>query len=200
MLSYATYGQNDTRDNREKLQFGINAGLAYSNVFDERTDNFVADGKIGAVAGIALSIPIGRYLGFQPEAVFIQKGFEGDSRIDTRSYSLKRTTNHIDFPLQLKFKPAKNFSLLGGPQYSFLLSRKDEISNSSITLVEEDHIKNDKIQNNIFGLIFGAELNFNAVTVTGKAGWDMQQNTDDDISYTPRYKNSWIQLTVGLMF
>ena len=194
------FAQNETEDNREKLQFGITAGGVYSNVYDERGDEFVADGKLGATAGVLLSIPIGRYLGFQPEAVFIQKGFKGDAVYASKHYSITRTTNHIDFPLQLKFSPAKNFSLLGGPQYSFLLSRKDQIDAGSLTFVEEEHIKNDKIQENIFGLIFGAEFNFNAVTVTGKAGWDLQQNHDDGTSETPRYKNQWLSLTLGLRF
>lgn len=195
-----TYAQNDTEDNREKLQLGIRAGATYSNVYDERGDDFVADGKIGAVAGLALSIPIGKYLGFQPEAVFIQKGFSGDARYNGKPFSLTRTTNHIDFPLQLKFSPAKNLSLLGGPQYSFMISRKDEIDAGQLTIVEEDFIKNDKIQENIFGMIVGAEFNFDAVTFTGKVGWDMQQNDDDGPDTTPRYKNQWIQLTVGLNF
>lgn len=197
-LPVIAFGQNTSEDNREKLQFGVNAGLSFSNVYDERGDDFVADGKIGLVAGAALSIPIGMYLGFQPEAVFIQKGFKSDAVFNSKAYSLTRTTNHLDFPLQLKFKPAKNFSLLGGPQYSFLLSRKDEITRNDLTLVEEDLIKNDKIRKNVFGLIFGAEFNMNAITVTGKAGWDLTENHSDGSSSTPRYKNQWLQLTVGL--
>lgn len=192
------FAQNETEDNREKLQFGIRAGAVYSNVYDERGDDFVADGKVGAVGGIVLSIPIGKYLGFQPEAMLIQKGFSGDARYNGKPFSLTRTTTHLDFPLQLKFNPAKNFSLLGGPQYSFLLHRKDQIDVGQLTVVEEDFIKNDKIQENIFGMIFGAEFNFNAVTVTGKVGWDLQQNNDDGASTTPRYKNQWLQLTLGL--
>jgi hypothetical protein len=194
------YAQNQTEDNREKLQFGLRAGASYANVYDEKGEDFVADGKVGAVGGIVLSIPIGRYLGFQPEAMFIQKGFSGDARYNGKPYSLTRTTNHLDFPLQLKFNPAKNFSLLGGPQYSFLLSKKDKIDVGNLTIEEEDFIKNDKIQENIFGLVFGAEFNFNAVTVTGKVGWDLQQNDDDGPTISPRYKNQWLLFTLGLNF
>lgn len=193
-----SYSQNETEDNREELQFGIMAGLSFSNVWDEREDDLVADGKVGAVAGVVLSIPIGMYLGFQPEAVFVQKGFKGDARYEGASFSLTRTTNHLDFPLQLKFKPVKNFSLLGGPYYSFLLSKKSEMDLGALTLVQQETIKNDKIQENVYGLIFGAEANFNAITISGKAAWDMKQNTDDGESRLPRYKNQWIQLTVGL--
>ncbi len=194
------YAQNQTEDNREKLQFGLRAGASYANVYDEKGEDFVADGKVGAIGGIVLSIPIGRYLGFQPEAMFIQKGFSGDARYNGKPYSLTRTTNHLDFPLQLKFNPAKNFSLLGGPQYSFLLSKKDKIDVGNLTIEEEDFIKNDKIQENIFGLVFGAEFNFNAVTVTGKVGWDLQQNDDDGPTISPRYKNQWLLFTLGLNF
>lgn len=199
-FSTGLFAQNETEDNREKLQFGIRAGASFANVYDESGEDFVADGKLGAAGGFVLSIPIGRYLGFQPEAMFIQKGFSGDARYNGKPYSLTRTTNHLDFPLQLKFNPAKNFSLLGGPQYSFLLSRKDEIDVGNLTIEEVDFIKNDKIQENIFGLTFGAEFNFNAVTVTGKAGWDLQKNDDDAASVSPRYKNQWLLLTLGLNF
>lgn len=199
-FSTGLFAQNETEDNREKLQFGIRAGASFANVYDESGEDFVADGKLGAAGGFVLSIPIGRYLGFQPEAMFIQKGLSGDARYNGKPYSLTRTTNHLDFPLQLKFNPAKNFSLLGGPQYSFLLSRKDEIDVGNLTIEEVDFIKNDKIQENIFGLTFGAEFNFNAVTVTGKAGWDLQKNDDDAASVSPRYKNQWLLLTLGLNF
>jgi hypothetical protein len=190
--------QNETTDNREQLQFGVRAGISYSNVYDEHGDGFVADGKVGAAAGAVLSIPIGRYLGFQPEAMFVQKGFQGDANYQGKPYSLTRTTNHIDFPLQLKFNPAKNFSVLGGPQYSFLLSKKDEFDMGNLTVIDEDHIKNDKIQNNTFGLIFGLEFNFNKVTLTGKTGWDLEKNNDDGSTTNPRYKNQWLMFTLGL--
>lgn len=192
------YGQSETRDNREKLQLGIRAGGSFSNVYDEKGNDFVANGKLGFAGGIVLSIPIGKYLGFQPEAMFIQKGFKGDATYLGKGYTLTRTTNHIDFPLQLKFNPVKNFSLLGGPQYSFMLSKKDEFTKGDLTLVDQEFIKNDKIQENTFGLIFGAEFNFNAITLTGKAGWDLQQNHDDGTTTTPRYKNQWLLLTLGL--
>jgi hypothetical protein len=190
--------QNETEDNREDLQFGIKAGVSFSNVWDERGDDFVADGKVGAVAGIALSIPIGMYLGFQPEAIFIQKGFKGDARYEGAPFSLTRTTNHLDFPLQLKFKPAKNFSILGGPYYSFLLSKKDDMDLGDLTVVQQEYIRNDKIQDNVFGLIFGAEFNFNMLVVSAKAGWDLKENNDDGSSTLPRYKNQWVQLTLGM--
>lgn len=199
LLFLSAFAQNTTEDNREKLQFGIKAGASFSNVYDERGDDFIADGKIGAVAGVALSIPIGRYLGFQPEALFIQKGFDGNAVYNNNNYSLKRTTNHIDFPLQLKFKPAKNFSILGGPQYSFLISRKD-VFDGSLTVQDQQDIEDYKLNENIFGYVVGAEVNINKVIISGKAGWDAKENHDDNTTTIPRYKNSWVQLTLGLMF
>ena len=65
-----------TIDNREKLSFGIKAGANYSNVYDSEGEDFVADAKFGLAVGGFVSIPLGKFIGVQPEILFSQKGFK----------------------------------------------------------------------------------------------------------------------------
>lgn len=187
-------------DPRDELQFGVKAGANIANVWDDRGEDFRADAKAGFVAGVWLGIPIGTYLGFQPEVLFSQKGFRADGSLLGNQYSLKRTTNHLDIPLQLQFKPAPFLTILGGPQYSFLLSENNTYTFGANSIEQEEEFENDNIRRNMLGLVFGFDVIVDPFVVGARVGWDMIDNHGDGSSSTPRYKNRWVQLTAGFQF
>ncbi|UPT68294.1 MAG: PorT family protein [Sphingobacteriales bacterium JAD_PAG50586_3] len=61
------------QDDRQQLHFGLKAGVNISNIYDSEDQQFEADSKVGFAGGGYLSIPIGTYLGIQPEVLFSQK-------------------------------------------------------------------------------------------------------------------------------
>ena len=77
----ASYVKAQDVDTNTGFNFGIKAGANYANVYDERGDEFRADGKIGAVAGVFVSIPMGSIFGLQPEILFSQKGFKATGSV-----------------------------------------------------------------------------------------------------------------------
>ena len=62
--------ESSTTDNRNKLFFGLKAGTNFSNVYDSEGEDFVADGKFGLAGGVFVSIPLGKFVGIQPEVLF----------------------------------------------------------------------------------------------------------------------------------
>lgn len=192
--------QDNEIDNREKLQFGIKAGLNYSNVYDVRGEKFNADAKFGLAAGVFLAIPIGKYLGIQPEVLFSQKGFNANGMILGETYNFTRTTTYLDIPLQFAFKPSEFFTLLAGPQYSYLVNQRDVFANATTSIAQEQEFQNDNIRKNIFGVVGGVDLNFKHITIGARVGWDVMNNNGDGTSVTPRYKNVWYQATLGYKF
>jgi hypothetical protein len=193
LLVLTTFGQ----DRRERIEFGGKLGLNYSNVWDSRGDEFRADAKTGFVGGIFLGIPIGQFLGIQPEVLFSQKGFQGSGMLLNNPYTFKRTTSYVDIPLQVQLKPAPFLTLLAGPQFSYLLHQKDRYTFGANSNEQEQEFENDNIRKNILGFVAGADFIYNFLVVSGRVGWDFQNNAGDGSSTTPRYKNQWLQLTVG---
>ncbi|HTL83139.1 MAG TPA: porin family protein [Bacteroidia bacterium] len=189
--------QDDDVDPRGKFQFGMKAGMNYSNVWDEKGQDFRADAKVGFAGGIFFGIPIGTFLGFQPEILLSQKGFQGSGTLFDTPYSFSRTTTYLDIPLQLELKPIRFLTVLVGPQYSYLLHEKDVYTYGANSSAQEQAFNNDNIRKNILGFVGGADINISHVVVSARMGWDFQANNGDGTSYTPRYKNKWIQLTVG---
>jgi len=60
-------------DFRDRLQFGLKVGMNYSNVYDANGEGFSAKAKAGLATGLFITIPIGTYLGVQPEILLSQK-------------------------------------------------------------------------------------------------------------------------------
>ena len=193
------YAQSDM-DYRERFTGGLKAGINYSNVWDSDDQEFDADGKVGFAGGAFLSIPLGKYFGVQPEVLYSQKGFQADGVLLGNTYSMKRTMNYLDIPLQLQIKPAEFLTILAGPQFAFQLSEKTTYMYGANGVEQEEAFKNDNIRKNMIGFIAGLDINISHVVISGRFGFDFQKNNGDGSSITPRYRNHWGQVALGFRF
>lgn len=185
-------------DPRERVTAGFKAGMNISNVWDSEGQDFQADAKAGLAFGAFVGLPIGTYLGIQPEVLFSQKGYRASGTLLGTSYSYTRTTTYIDVPILLQLKPSQYVTFLVGPEYSFLTHQKNVFTVGSSTLVQENEINNEKIRKNILGFVGGLDVNVGHIVFAPRFGLDLLNNNGDGTSTTPRYKNRWIQLTVGV--
>lgn len=188
---------SNAQDSRGTLRFGPKAGLNLANVYDTEGEEFDADAKFGIVVGAFASIPLGELLGFQPELLFSQKGFQASGSVLGSAYTFTRTLNYLDIPLLIALKPAPSFTIVAGPQYSYLMSRKDVFTNSLLSAEEEEQFENEDIRKNTLCFLGGFDINVNRFVFGARVGWDLFKNNGDGTSTTPRYKNVWYQATIG---
>ena len=182
---------------RDEFSIGIKVGSNYSNVFDSKGEQFVADGKYGLAAGAFLSLPVGKLIGIQPEVIYSEKGFKATGAFLGSNYSATRTTTYIDVPILLAIKPISYLTILAGPQYSFLIKQNNNFTGTLATIDQQKIFDNDNIRKNVLGLTGGVDINLSSFVVSARAGWDVQNNNGDGTSTTPRYKNAWYQATIG---
>lgn len=187
--------QNNSTDLRDEFHFGLKAGVNFSNIYDAEDQEFNADFKIGFAGGAFLAIPMGKFLGIQPEILFSQKGYKASGTFLTIPYQYTHTASFIDVPLLVAVKPSSFVTLLAGPQYSFLIQEKDEFASGSFTQDQDFEI--DK---NVFCILGGIDINLANLVIGGRAGWDLQNNNGDGTVTKPRYKNVWYQATLGIRF
>jgi len=193
----ATVKETSSRGAKRRVVVGFRAGINRSNVFDEQGQNFVANAKSGFAGGAFVALPVGSFLGFQPEILISQKGFSSSGTINGGRYTLDRTSTYIDIPLQVQLKPFRYLSLLGGVQYSYLLNQHDRFVYGANSQEQSQAFANDNIRKNIFGGIIGFDINVRHIVFSGRYGWDLSTNRGDGSSFTPRYKNVWLQTTIG---
>ncbi len=189
-----------SREAKRMLVPGIRAGVNRANVYDAEGYDFVADSKTGFAGGVYLAIPLGGFIGIQPEILFSQKGFKSTGATPGGSYVLERTSNFLDVPIQLQLKPFRFFTLVGGIQYSYLIKQTDRFTSGTNSVEQSEEFRNDNIRKNIVGGTIGFDINIRHLVLSGRAGWDLRANRGDGSSFTPRYKNVWIQGTVGFRF
>jgi len=194
----ARNGSSDT-DTRSNFVLGAKLGANLSNVYDSEGEDFVADTKLGFVAGGFVTIPLGKLFALQPEVLYSQKGFKGEGTLLGSPYSYERTTDYLDVPIFFAVRPIEYLSIMAGPQFSYLLQEKNEFK-GAISASQEEEFNNDNIRKNTLALIFGADVNISKIVIGARAGWDLRENKGDGTSETPRYKNYWYQLTLGYKF
>lgn len=194
------FAQKSSSDFREKLSFGVKAGINISNVYDSQGEQFNADSKLGLAAGVFVALPIGKYFGVQPEILFSQKGYKGSGSLLGSEYSYSYTSNYIDVPLLFAIKPISMITIVVGPQYSFLVKDNYTFNSAIINIDQETVFENDNIRKNTLSILGGVDFNFNRIVIGTRVGWDLQSNKGDGTSETPRYKNIWYQATIGFRF
>jgi len=182
------------------LSVGVKAGLNLSNIYDSEGEDFEADSKLGFAAGAFLQIPLGSFIGIQPELLFSQRGIRGSGTILFSDYTFMRTTNYIDVPLLLAIKPIPYLTFLVGPQYSYLISQRYEFNNEFINIDQQEEFENENIRKNTMCITGGFDVNVDNLVFSARAGWDFLDNKGDGTSSTPRYKNMWTQATIGYRF
>jgi hypothetical protein len=192
-ITYGTIAQN-------QVAFGMKIGTNYSNVYDSKGEDFDADGKFGLATGVFLSIPFGQYVGIQPELMFSQKGFKATGTMFGTPYELKRTTSYIDLPLLVAVKPIESITFLVGPQFSFLMKQRDTFTSPTMNSAQEEEFDNDNLRKNTLCFTGGIDINLEHTVVGLRTGWDLQNNNGNGTSSTPRYKNVWVQATIGYRF
>lgn len=187
-------------DLRDQFGAGLKVGVNSSNLYDTKSEDFNNDPKLGLAFGGFLSIPLGKVIGFQPEIMYSQKGYKGSGNILVANYEYTRKTDYLDIPLQLQIKPAPFLTLLGGPQYSFLLKKGFDFDAGSISVDQQRDIEDNDIRKNTLGAVVGLDLNFSRLVLSGRLAWDLQHNDGDGTSVSPRYKNVVAQATIGVRF
>jgi hypothetical protein len=185
---------------RDEFTFGLKIGSNYSNVYDSQGEKFTADGKYGLAAGAFLSLPLGKFIGIQPEVIYSEKGVKASGAFLGSNYSATRTTTFIDVPILLAIKPISFLTILAGPQYSFLIKQDNNFTSSLATVDQQKIFDNDNIRKNVLGFTGGVDINLSNFVIGARAGWDVQNNNGDGTSTTPRYKNAWYQATIGFRF
>ncbi|MPM23051.1 hypothetical protein SDC9_69514 [bioreactor metagenome] len=196
----SAFAQKSNADFREKVSFGVKAGINISNVYDSQGEQFNADAKLGLAAGIFVALPIGKFIGVQPEILFSQKGYKGSGSLLGSNYSYTYTSNYIDVPLLFAIKPISLITILVGPQYSFLVKDSYKFDSALINIDQEHVFENDNIRKNTLSFLGGVDFNFKRIVIGTRVGWDLQANKGDGTSETPRYKNIWYQATIAFRF
>ncbi|UOQ97521.1 PorT family protein [Hymenobacter sp. 5317J-9] len=142
-------------------RFGLKAGVSSATYAGK--DNTATTAKIGVNAGITLNLGLTDQLSIQPEVLFSQKGTKLSYNQDNSDVTVfltngnafgrkgsgtyTQTLNYLDVPVLLRYNigptDGAGFFVEAGPQVSFLLSQRGEVSGDKATVVLAGPTRND---------------------------------------------------------
>lgn len=186
---------NRQYDDFYQVKVGLTAGLNVSNTVDAYNSNFSTGSIAGWNAGLTMDIPLVYPLSFAPELLFSQKGYSAN----TDYGKFTQRTNYIDVPLLAKLRLVPGFSVVVGPQLSFLTSTKNTYDTGFNTSYQEsyDNRGDHSVVSGVIGL--SVDLNRN-VELRGRYNIDLSANHPYADSYLPDYRNQVWQIGLGFKF
>ncbi|HXB45696.1 MAG TPA: porin family protein [Puia sp.] len=202
-LSLAVCAQEDNQSHSDDpmVRFGFKGGLSIATIIKTNDNNFSSAPLFGFNGGAVLQLPIGHVIAIQPELLFSQKGYRATGSSLTGDYDYRRYLNFLDIPILLRINASKDFGIVIGPQYSYLLSTHTTFRSGDNTYQQTVDNENDNITKNIFGGVIGADINVNRnMFIYGRYTIDFKNNNGDGTSSTPPYKNQVFQFGLGVLF
>ncbi|KAA9331608.1 PorT family protein [Hymenobacter busanensis] len=194
------------------IRFGVKAGVNYSNLAGDLTDEDRYESKIGPHAGVLANFDVtgDGFFSIQPEVLYSQKGFQYNDTEFTigntkYKYSGKVNYNYIDVPIMLKINADGPFFEIG-PQVGYLLSVSDNVKstvNGQTTTNTSTYNNLDNVQRTELGYVAGVGYQASSGPMIGlryngglsKYGKDNAPNNDFNNA-----RNSAFQLYVGYLF
>ncbi|ROH99730.1 porin family protein [Chryseobacterium daecheongense] len=117
----------------DPVKFGIKAGGNAASFSEQELST--KNQKLGFHAGVLVNIPLSQKFSLQPEVLYNELGARSvisSSEVTTGSTTVKKqdeykaSLNYISVPLMLQMKPAKNFYIEAGPEFSYFLNGKNK--------------------------------------------------------------------------
>src|ERR1700693_535004 len=161
VLCSAAFAQKNTDSlNDEPMpRIGFKGGLSIATIIKTNDNNFSSAPVYGLNGGAVLQLPMGHVIAIQPELLFSQKGYRATgTALVGGDYDYRRYLNFLDVPILLRINASKDFGIVVGPQYSFLLNTHTTFKSGTSSYEQTVNNENDNITKNIFGGVIGADI------------------------------------------
>jgi hypothetical protein len=152
MLSASAMAATNSATTAEDFKIGPIVGVSFANdTFDVSGLSLSLDSRTGFAGGVSGELRLGEWLFFQPELMYIQKGFVIPAALNTSGTGdATFAANYLEIPLLMKAKLITNVVnpyFLFGPSPSFKLSSSAKTSAGTSSV--------DNVHTFDFGLHFG---------------------------------------------
>jgi hypothetical protein len=199
MVFSITVLQGQSSD-QNKTRFGIKAGLNISNMYTKNVqdENMI----LGFNGGLFLKVPVTPNIAFQPELLYTMKGSEltYNSFVSGKaSFSL----NYVEMPVLAVINLTKIVNIYGGVYFATLTSVVVKNKSNVDIFNFENELKKSDFETYDWGLIGGAGLDFNKVSLGIRYEYGMKpvgkERSFLGQSYRfPDARNSTIQIYLSL--
>ena len=181
-------------------QFGIKAGVNFSNISTNQDDIENLEGNVGFQTGLLFRINVSESFAIQPEALFVRKG----TQYEFLGTEVKSNMDYVDIPVMLIFKPVEFMSIQVGPQFSYLLGTNVTYGDGFAGIGEGYEAEREDFEDVDYGLAVGVGFNVGKAIIDlrytrGFKKYEKETNIGN-ITIEPSSNHYGLQASVGVMF
>jgi hypothetical protein len=172
----------------QEMSWGIKGGVNFANLETEADSELAPlDMRIGIVAGVFFTVPIGGLFSIQPEILYSQKG----NAFDIPELAVEGATeiDYLETPILVRVgrwrTGGTTFNAFAGPSLGFKVRARATAEGAG----ERESIDiSDDIETFDFGVVFGGGVEFGRFVVDGRYTWGLSNlsKADDDLKVTNR--------------
>jgi Outer membrane protein beta-barrel domain len=174
-MSYS-FAQDDQEgsSSSQSVSFGVKAGANFASLTGDDTDDL--DGRTSFHAGGVVNISISELFAVQPEVVYSAQGFT----LSEDGMDITGKLDYINVPILADFTLAEGFSIQGGPQVGFNITKEFEADGVSVEIENVESVIFDAAVGAQYrlpiGLFFQARYVFGISNATSEADTDIKNS------------------------
>jgi hypothetical protein len=190
--------------NAQETQFGVKAGVNFSNMSVEDADDKTL--KTGFHAGVFGKYGITEYFAIQPELLFTTKGITSSYDALIAEGEAKINLNYIELPVNLVYNLSEDFAFHFGPYIGYLAGANVSTNNELLGFLDldtNDDISRDNFKPLDFGLTAGLGFTLEQFVFGFKYNLGLTQVAKDNIignQLLGDARNNVIQIYAGILF
>lgn len=179
----------------QDVKFGVKAGADFATWGGKDVKNTDLNTSISYHVGGFAEVPLSKSFDLESGLYLSRKGFKADETLLGVDLDVTNTSTYLDLPVLAKYNVNRNYSLVLGPQISYLIDNKMTMKLAG----EKDSDKSVSGFNRFdLGAVAGMGYQFNNGVVVS-ANYDFGLISLDDVSSSKTY-NRVIKASVGYQF
>ena len=175
-----------------QIGYGARAGVNFANVSFDGDDEVPSDGRIGALAGVFATVPLGGWLTVQPEAIYTVKG----ASVEVAEISSDYIVDYLEVPVLARFHLRSNIYLAAGPSMALRLRARSRTAFGGST---EELDLDDDVERFDLGVVGAIGVEFGRWLVDGRYTHGLS-DTDADTSDAVKIRNRVFSISGGIRF
>ena len=175
-----------------QIGYGIKAGVNVSNLTFESDDDVPTSARIGALAGVFATIPIGGRLSVQPEAIYTAKG----ASLDDAGLASDYLVDYLEVPLLVRLRLTRGIYVAAGPTVALRLRARSRTPFGGST---EEIDLTDDVESFEAGVAAAGGLEWRRWVVDVRYTHGLT-DVDADTSDTVAIRNRTVSVAAGIRF
>jgi hypothetical protein len=175
-----------------QVSYGVKGGVNVANVSFDGEGDVPSSARVGLLAGVFATVPVGGPFGVQAEAVYTVKG----ASLDVAGIESAYIVDYVELPVLARMRLGRTLYVAAGPSMAFKLRARSRVSFGGST---EEVDLDDDVESFDLGVVGAVGIEFGRWTLDGRYTHGLS-DSDADTTDAVSIRNRVFSVAAGIRF